>query len=304
MVASIVLAVVVVSWVGLAVVPAPEAGTDPLWMGASDAPLLIAHQGGNREVPANTMAAFNHALAVGADVLEFDVVLTADERLAVIHDLTIDRTTDGTGPVADFTAEQLKSFDAGFGFEDGNGDPIRDAARNPFIGTGVTIPLLEEVFTAFPETPMLIELKDSGERGVRAASVLADAIESFDRAPRTIVASFHEGSLRAFRDVAPAVATSASQGEMVPFYVKHRLRWNALNNGVPFQALQLPTAFDVGPVTLDLTRRALRRDAARRGMPIHYWTINDRDEMERLTELGVAGIMTDLPTTLAEVLGR
>lgn len=300
----VILGVIASLWLVALVWPVSRATPPSLWVGA-DAPLVIAHQGGNQEAPGNTMAAFDRAVAVGADALEFDVALTADGELVIIHDLTVDRTTDGSGAVSELTISELARLDAAFGLEDESGRPIRDPALNPFIGQGIGVPALRDLFARHPQMPMLIEIKNDGELGSSAAAELASLIDEYNRADRTIVASFHEDSLVAFRDASGgSVVTSASQGEMIPYYAFFRLGWRPFNNRPPFAALQLPTTFDVGPITLDLTTASFRRYTTRRGLPIHYWTINDDAEMVRLAQLGAAGLITDRPEAMRGIFAN
>ena len=106
--------------------------------------MLVAHRGGSKLAPENTMAAFRRAVDWwGADMLELDVRLTRDGHVVVIHDATLDRTTDGEGPVAERTLDEIHALDAGYRFEDPDGG-------RSFRGTGVVVPRFEEVLMAFP----------------------------------------------------------------------------------------------------------------------------------------------------------
>ena len=303
---GVALAVIAAAWGLMAGLWASPHNLEPQWRADRDGmPRVIAHQGGNQERPGQTNLAFAHAHEIGVDVFELDVVLTADNQLAVIHDHTVDRTTDGTGRVADMTYAEIRALDAGYGLEDERGRPIRDPARNPFIGVGAYVPSLRELFEAYPGMPMLIEIKDDDERGNRAAAELWNLIREFAREDLAVVASFNTSPLEQFRSLsAGRVTTSGSMGEVIRFYVPHVLGLNALNNATPFPVFNLPVSFDVGPFTIDLTSRRLRRDIARRGMAVHYWTINRDEEMIRLIELGVDGIITDRPSRLQELIAE
>ncbi len=125
---------------------------------------------------------------------------------------------------------------------------------------------------------MLIEIKDDDERGALAAEVLWDLIREYDRDDLTVVASFNTAPLQHLRSLSEGrVTTSGSMNEVVRFYAPHILGLHALNHATPFQVFNLPVSFDVGPLTMDLTSRRLRRDIAQRGMAVHYRSIN-RDE--------------------------
>ena len=303
---SILLVVIAVAWALLAVLRGSPHDTAPHWLADGDGmPRVIAHQGGNRERPGQSNLAFGHAHEIGVDVFELDVVLTADNRLAVIHDHTVDRSTDGTGRVAEMSYAEIRWLDAGYGLEDEHGRPVRDPARNPFIGVGAYVPSLRELFETYPDTPMLIEIKDDGARGAVAAEVLWGLIREFRREELVVVASFNRSPLEHFRSLSEGrVTMSGSMDEVVGFYVPHVLGLNALNNATPFRVFNLPVSFRVGPVTIDLTSRRLRRDIARRGMALHYWTINSDEQMVRLIELGVDGIITDRPSRLQELIAE
>ena len=303
---GVVLVVIVAAWGLMAVLRGNPHEVAPHWLADRDGmPRVIAHQGGNQERPGQSNLAFDHAYRIGVDVFELDVVLTADNQLAVIHDHTVDRSTDGTGRVADMTYAEIRALDAGYGLEDEQGRPIRDPALNPFIGTGAYVPNLRELFETYPEMPMLVEIKDDGERGAIAAEVLWGLIREFGREELVVVASFNRGPLEHFRSISDGrVTMSGSMDEVVRFYVPHLLGLHALNNATPFQVFNLPVSFRVGPVTIDLTSRRLRRDIARRGMALHYWTINSDEQMIRLIELGVDGIITDRPSRLQELIAE
>jgi glycerophosphoryl diester phosphodiesterase len=122
-------------------------------------PVNIAHRGGKYLAPENTLVGFREGLQVGADVLEFDVHLTIDKHLVVIHNNTVDDTTDDSGPVRDMTLQQIKALDAGYDF------PDKDAKNHPYRGRGVTIPTLGEVYEEFPDVPVNIEIKED-QKGI------------------------------------------------------------------------------------------------------------------------------------------
>src|SRR5690348_8923683 len=112
---------------------------------AHDGPLFFAHRGGSLLAPENTLPAFKQGVACGADALELDIQTTSDGELVVIHDPTVDRTTDGSGPVAAYTLEKLQRLDAGYRLS------LDGGATYPFRGQGITIPTLREVFERFPQ---------------------------------------------------------------------------------------------------------------------------------------------------------
>jgi glycerophosphoryl diester phosphodiesterase len=252
--------------------------------------LVIAHRGGRGLWPENTMYAFEQAARMGVDVLEFDVHTTADSVLVVIHDDTVDRTTDGTGRVEDLPFEALRRLDAGYRW---SGDGQKTF---PYRGRGLTIPTLEEALEAFPGRRMNIELKSSGmavvERFVRT-------IREHQRIDRTLVASFNGETIGYLRGRHPTLATAATAREAVSFLVLHALRLDVVY--IPAaQAFQVPPSLFGVP----FVDRRYVRNAHRHNMDVHVWTINDPEVMRRLIDAGVDGIMTDYPDRLLGVLGR
>ncbi|MEO1483133.1 MAG: glycerophosphodiester phosphodiesterase [Myxococcota bacterium] len=248
-------------------------------------PWVIAHRGGARLWPENTLLAFQNAHEAGVDVLEFDVHLSADGELVVIHDATVDRTTEGSGAVADTTVEALQALDAGYRWESPDGETL-------FRGKGIRIPTLTEVFERFPVQRLNIEMKSPGSAGP-----LCGAIETFGAEHRVMVATGNGERMERFRDLCPTVATSATAVEALGFLIMHR---TGLTPTVQVHALQVPTA--VG--ALSVITEAFVRAAEDRNIAVHGWTVNAPAEMQRLTELGIDGIMTDDPETLLRVLGR
>jgi len=267
--------------------PAPERA-----FFAADPPgtLIIAHRGGSRLRPENTLAAFEHAVALGTDVLEMDVRATADGEIVVLHDATLERTTDGNGPVAAITLAELKKLDAGYRWSADGG------RTTPFRGKGVHVPALAEVFARLPEARMNIEIKPA--EAAFAASLCA-SIRRAGATQRVLVASMHEAALDAFRDACPDVATSMEPGEARNFILAHWVRLGALFSPRA-AALQIP--YRLGDRVLPSA--ALLRAARARNLKLHVWTINDEDAMRELLAIGVDGIMTDRPDVLLRLVGR
>ena len=286
------LLLAVLAW-GLRGLGAPETVEAGAWRrGANERPLIIAHGGGLRHAPANTLAALLRAAATGVDVLEFDVQLSADDRLVLMHDLTVDRTTNGSGPVRSLLSAQLQTLNAAAHFVGPAGEAH---APEP-------IPTLTGVFEHFAPSPLrfVIELKNPGAEGVLAAERLAEALRRFDLENRVIVCSFHEETLVAFREASGgAVLTSGSPGEIARVMLLPAL---GLAGGAfdpaPVAVLQIPVS--AGP--LDLDGAGFIRRAQALGQAVQYWTINDLATMERLALAGADGIMTDDVPALRAVL--
>lgn len=253
--------------------------------------LVMAHQGGDGLWPGNTMYAFQRAAAMGVDVLEMDLHITADGHLVLIHDETVDRTTDGQGVVEEMSLAEVKALDAGYRWSPDGGQTF------PFRGQGITVPTLEEVFQAFPNTLMNIEIKRVHNRPV--AEPFCAAIRRHGMQDKVLVASFHSDLMAAFRAACPEVATSATRSEVIEFFVRHAL-FQADTYTPPAGALQVPEY--QGSLRV-LTQRFVD-DAHRRGLEVHPWTIDETADMERMVALGVDGIITDRPDRLLALLGR
>lgn len=313
LVAAAFLLAIILVWLFLALWPRAVVSMPAQWMAKSNgAFLVLAHQGGAMERPSESNLAFEHAAAIGVDAFELDVALTSDGILAVIHDTSLDRTTDGTGLVRNKTYAEIRFLDAGYGLLDADGRVIRDPAANPYIGRGAYVPSLEELFRTYPGMHMLIELKDKGELGALAATELRRLIDAYGRADRTLVASFHGEVLEAFDALeGQRIMRAASTPEVYRFYILHVLNLHALNNNIAYQALSMPLMAKVGPLSIDLLAERLRRDISRRGLAAYYWTINDASTMDTLVRLasdarrlGPAGVITDRPSALIAALRR
>ncbi len=267
-------------------------GNPWLRQGLEARPLVIAHGGGLAWAPANTLAALRLAAATGVDVLEFDVQLSADGALVLMHDSTVDRTTDGTGPVIAQTLSTLQGLNAAAHFVGPRGQ------AHPFE----PVPSLEAVLRAFAGSPLrfVIELKNDGEGGAQAARVLAEALRRHHLEDRTIVGSFHRETLEAFRNAARGrVATSGAPSEVAPLVLLPLLGLaGAAFEPGPVSILQVPVA--AGPLRLAHPRRIAQAQAL--GLAVQFWTVNDEAAMEALAKDGADGIMTDDVPKLRAVL--
>ncbi len=275
----------------LMVVLARPADACPACLRDLPRPLVIAHQGGEELWPSNTMHAFERAAALGVDMLEMDLHVTADGVLVLMHDETVDRTTNGTGRLEEMTLAEVKALDAGYYWTDDEGKTF------PFRGQGITVATLEELFQAFPDMPMNIEIKLV--ENIPVVEPFCQLIREHGKQDQILVASFHEDAMSAFRAACPEVATSTSQNEVINFFARHFVGL-AASYSPPAQAVQVPEYRSGIHI---LTSRFVE-DAHSRGMDVHVWTINEAEDMQRMIELGVDGIITDRPDILLELLGR
>ena len=252
--------------------------------------LVIAHRGGRSLGPESTIYTFQRAVELGVDVIEIDVHSTRDGHLVIIHNRTVDRTTNGSGPVAGFTMKELRALDAAHRWSPDKGRTY------PLRGKGITVPTLAEAFTALPATRINIEIKESNPEVVAS---LCDLIRDFKKADQVMIASFDTSQLNRLRSQCPEVATSAGSREAFVFY---GIQWAHLENiyTPKAQALQVPENW--GNIQV-ITPRFLKAARAR-NLRVHVWTVNNPQHMQRLLKLGVDGIMTDVPEKLIELLGR
>lgn len=254
-------------------------------------PLHICHQGGEDLFPSNTMYAYVRcASEFDTDVLEIDVHQTADGELVVLHDETVDRTTDGEGLVKELTLDELKALDAAFDFTPEGG------ADTPLRGTGITVPTLEEIFTRFPDELMNIEIKQI-DPPIEAP--LVDMIREHDMVEKVCLGSFDDSVAEKLRELLPEACHYAPEELARSYYIGTRL-WLTGFDPPPIDAFALPpTSGDT--VVLD---ERLMEAAHAEGKHVWAWTIDDENEMMRLFALGVDGIMTNRPDRLARVMSE
>jgi len=251
-------------------------------------PRLFGHRGAAGVAPENTLPSFERAVRDGAGYLELDVHATRDGVVVVIHDPTLERTTDGAGAVRELTFEELRRHDAGCRFES-------DGAY-PFRGRGIRVPALEELLDAFPDVPLNIEIKQT-EPAIESRVVAL--LERKRALARTLLAAEEDAIMRRVRAHAPEAATSASYGEAHDFFERCFAARFAGYAPVA-RALQIPAR--IGEV--ELVTAATVAAAHRHGIEMHVWTVNEEREMERLLDLGVDGVMSDFPERLVAVARR
>ncbi len=267
---------------------AQSAASTPFSEGIQHRPLVMAHRGGAGLWPENTMYGFERAMDLGADVLETEIQSTADNILVLMHDSTVDRTTNGSGPISAFTLGELKTLDAGYNWTSDGGQTF------PFRGSGITVPTLEEVFTALSTVRINIDIKQEKPSLLES---LCKTIRTFDMVDRVMVASFSSKVLKAFRRDCPEVTTSAGTGEVALFFVMNLVFLGAVYRPA-CQAFQVP---EYSSGLRVLTKRFVKT-AHGLNLAVHVWTINETTDMQRLLELGVDGIITDYPDRLISLL--
>jgi glycerophosphoryl diester phosphodiesterase len=242
--------------------------------------LVYAHRGGAKLRPENTLLAFDHGLALGADGLEFDVHLSRDGVVVVHHDTTLDRTTNGRGPVAALTADQLSRLDAAYHLE-------------AFRGAAGGVPRLDDVLRRYPSIPLIIELKVNEPE---LAHRTIDALRAAGAVDRVALGSFGTRVLRAARAYEPAIRTGSSREETRLALYRSWIRWPVRRP--PFREYQVP---EVAGNTRVVSPRFVRYAHAA-DLPVKVWTVDNADDMRRLLSWGVDAIISDRPDIAVEVV--
>jgi len=263
---------------------------------------VFAHRGGAALRPENTLLAFDHGLSLGADGLEFDVHLSRDGVVVVHHDPTLERTTNGRGPIAALTAAELAGLDAGYWFTPLDGPPSpagsspATAAQPPlypYRGQAGGVPTLRQVLERYPLATLIIELKVNDPVLAHRA---VDEVRSARALDRVAIGSFGTRVLRAAREYEPRLLTGASREETRLALYRSKIHW-------PVRHLA-NDAFQV-PETSGWTRvvsRLFVRHAHQAGVAVQVWTVNDEPDMQRLLDWGVDGLISDRPDIAVEVV--
>ena len=292
------------------------------WLMQGADPLNFAHRGGVTDFPENTLYAYAEAAKAGADVLEMDVYQTKDNALVILHDLDVDRTTNGQGDVVDLTLAELRELDAAYWFVAGVGTPhdrpdadytfrgIASGEQSPPAGYSAEdfrIPTLEEALARFPNELLNLELKPDQDGVGNYEQLMAELLQRYGRSTDIIAASFVDGAANNFKAVAPCVYSS------VPFTQAFGLLGVYQGTGafpevpehIGFQAPpdtsqigdQIPGDDAIPLITLEIVAASHAANLA-----VQVWTINSCEEMLRMISLGVDGIMTDQPLLLEKIL--
>ena len=248
-------------------------------------PQVFAHRGGCALGPENTLAAFDLGLAAGADGLELDVHLSADGVAVVCHDDTLDRTTNGSGPVRARTAAELASVDAGCRFTDERGG-------HPFRERGVGVPALQDGLRRFPDVPIIVEMKvDSAAMGL----AVVDDVRAAGALDRVCAAGYGQHSIDAVRAALPQMATSASHPEARIAVYRSIAGWP--KRRMPYGTYQVPERAGL----IRVVSRRFIRHAHQAGVRVQVWTVDEQADMERLLRWGADGLISNRPDLAVRV---
>jgi glycerophosphoryl diester phosphodiesterase len=308
---------------GLAVVllllAAAPAGAANRWI-QKDAPLNIAHQGGEDEFPSNTSYAFRKAVRAGADMLELDIGVTKDGKVIVMHDTTVDGKTNGHGTVASKTLKQIKRLDAAYWFAPGKEDHyghdhaasayrlrgVATGRRKPpkgFSAADFRVPTLSEVMRAFPHTPINVEIKgrtpdEETSEYVQNAGVLARLLRDTRRRD-LIVVSFKQEAVDRFHELLPRIGVAPG--------IAGFGAWLGMSSPGPgVVAFQVPITYVFGGTELEITTAEAIARAHSEGYAWQNWFGNGDPDApatwRKLIDICVDGTMTSHPRAYEKVL--
>ena len=256
-------------------------------------PLVFAHRGGSALRPENTLVSFDHGLSLGADGVELDVHLSRDGVVVVHHDDTLDRTTDVRGPISARTADELSRVDAGYWFSPNAGTAGTPTPTYPFRGKEIGVPRLRAVLERHHSARFIIELKTPEADLVRRT---IDEVRAAGLVERVALGSFHGRALHEARRYEPRIPTGAAREETRWALYRSRLRWPL--GRTKYRELQVPER--VG-TTVIVTPRFIAH-AHRAGLPVRIWTVDTREDMERLLGWGADSIISDRPDVAVAVV--
>jgi glycerophosphoryl diester phosphodiesterase len=245
-----------------------------LWLESYDRPLIIGHRGASAHSPENTLAAIKLAMEQDADGVEFDVKRCKTGEVVLMHDATVDRTTDGNGGVHELTLDQLRQLDA---------------------GNGERVPLLDEVIelTVASPRPFLlnIEVTNYTTRGDGLEQLVADVVKRHACGERVLFSSFNPLSVRVLASLAPDVPRGILYHHDMPIYL--RQVW--LGPLVPHEFRHPDYSYITPEYVHELNKHGKR---------VNTWTVNDKADIARMAQAGVTGIIGDSPQTMKEVIGN
>lgn len=323
---AVLLVLVLSAYTVISILPVPRnyGGENPL-LKDGELPIIVAHRGGRDEFPQNTLEAFYNAYSIDENVImETDVNITKDGVLILLHNELLDATTNVTGLASEWNYTDLIAERVDFGYDNPTEDTVLAGEREYFTVNGerrfptdVSYPdgveprdekiylatTLEELLVAFPNNRISVEIKQSGELGLKAVAEAIRLIEKHDAFDRVILASFHGEIFREFRRLqkqnlvpdefmySPGIIGIAKYFALVALGID-----SMYLDGVA--VLQIP----MEEVAINFATKRIVDAAHKHNIAVHYWTVNDEDEMRYLIELGADAIMTDNPSLLKTIL--
>lgn len=330
-----VLLVILITYLIFFLLPKPNSveGENVLLKASNGQPILIAHGGGNHEFPDNTLEAFYHAYSIDPNVMmETDVNLTKDGVIILSHDTTLDRKTSlQNASIIDINYQDLIDEQVNFAYQNdvepnSNGFNVSGVLKpyETYMGEQVT-PLdvnypdginprdeavflattLEELIIAFPNNSINVEIKQSGEIGKNAFTKIIELMDRLDATYQTydriVLVTFHKEVYQYMLDTKekthPTLMLAPEQNGVIKFFALYVTGLSFFYRD-PIHVLQIPTE----QFGINLSSKSLISTAHKHNIAVHYWTIDDPDEMRRLIQNGADGIMTNRPSVLKAVL--
>ena len=297
--------------------PAKSVSDNPFIKGENEKVMIAAHRGGADTNPENTLLAYRAAVnEYKVDILESDLYLTKDGYLVYNHDSYVDETCNINGDISyeemdnliddksnrhyieDYTLEELKQYNFGYYFKDKEGNrPYKDLTSEEVKEKGLQILEVEDLFKEFYETNkdllFIVEIKNSGERGYEACDKLASALNKYpEYKDQIVIGTFNPEIETYLKETYPSLHRGASTAGAAGFVITEMLKVNLFNTN-KFTCLQVPMSYDIKGIEIKLDSKMYINRAHRRNIAVQYWTINDKEEMKYLADLGCDAIMTD-----------
>jgi glycerophosphoryl diester phosphodiesterase len=254
-------------------------------------PWIVAHRGGSRLAPENTLPAFERAVELGADAIEIDVRLTSDGTVVVFHDEDTARLTGAPGTIEGRPLSSVSALDAAFGFTPDGG------ATHPLRGTGVGIPTFAEVLARFPRMRFNVDAKSED---ADLAEALARDVLAAGAVDRVCVGSFFDAQAERLGRLLPGACRYLPQDAATCHVLNAKSGGKGAGCPKGYDLADLPHRLGVMTVVDAKVVEYFHRN----GIPVHVWTVDDEGEMRELLAMGVDGLVTDRPDVLARVLDR
>lgn len=274
--------------------------------------MIAAHRGGRSLFPQGTMMAFEgcvNSQTFEADIIEFDVQLTADEKLIILHDETLDEVTNAIeyfgkteNYATDYTYEEIYNLNFGEYFKGKDGETPYKGLRGEDIPDNLRVATVTDALTYLENNGdyyYSIEIKSGGESGIRSADILYDILNEMNLIDKTIVASFNKEVILHLEENYPDLTRTAYNIEVLKLYIDSLFDIDRPDGYYDFDVLQVPP----DKYIVNLGTPKLINYAHKNNIAVQYWTINDTERIKFLQSIGADGIITDKPDVAYETLG-
>ncbi len=298
--ALIIVAIIALVYVLLQILPYRGfEGTSNFKIQEGEAPLVMAHGGAKHLYPENTVMAFEESFAMGVDVLEMDLCMTKDGYLITHHNLTVDATSNASGAVNDYTLDEINAMNFGYNFVNLDGEKPFENESDPDVLNRLIPMTVEDMFSTFgADTLYVMEIKDGEDTGIAAAEELNRLINAYNLQENVCVASFNNEVIEHFKTIKHSDVDISMDFDTAAVFVGLNYSGFGMFTSFEHAGLQLPSSL----YNIPLDTSYLMYKAHHNNMFLHYWTINEKEEMQKLIEIGCDGIITDRPDLMFEVL--